>query len=285
MNRFIYFLLALIFFSCSEEELYGEDIVMRGGKIPCILVVGQSNADGRAPASTAPEWLKSNHNKFDNYAIWNRNTKTFQKYELGVIVGSDNNSDSRFSFDIFFADEYLHNHAAPLLCIKQTVGGIPISEKGRKERARWQPDVSKIAAGERQMVTELETKIKEAKAYAAKSNAELEIIAILYLQGESDAFDDERLNDFEKNFKNLISKLRELSGNSKIPIIASEILYRNDNYKRVNEILNKVAKKDKYLKVVSIKDHQSDIGDGVHFDAKALEYTGIKMYEYYLEFK
>lgn len=253
------------------------------GELPIIIIVGQSNAEGYAPKETAPGWMSADNYSIPNYLMWNKSRLGFDTYQLGVNVGSENNSDTRFGFDIFFAKKYLDIYGGKLLAIKQTYPGIPISEKGSKCKARWNPDATKIPNGERSMVEELLKKISEAQSYAQKNNAKLKPIAILYMQGESDAEEYIRLNDFEENFKNLICCLRNMTGVNNIPIINAEIMYRNNNYKKVNEIFRLSQKVDPYLKTIKMDQNQTSIGDNLHYDRAAFEYMGNKMFEYLYE--
>lgn len=253
--------------------------------MPCIIVVGQSNAEGFAPYHSAPNWLKSNKGKLEDYAIWNRNTKTFNTYQLGVNVGSENNDDSRLGFDVFFAQKYIDSQNQTLLCLKQTMPGIPISEKGGERKARWTSHTELIPKGERSMFVELGDKLREANAYAKQCNATLELIAILFLQGEADADIPERLNDYNRNFLDLKEDLRTLVGNPDIPFINAELMYRNDQYKFVNSMYMKENKIDKQFQTVNMSQHQTSIGDNLHYDVNAHEHIGYSMFEYYLQLK
>lgn len=281
MKGLITLLIIIHITSCSETE---HDVFPEiQGELPVIIIVGQSNAEGYASKETAPEWLSENDYSISNYLIWNKSRLGFDTYKLGVNVGSENNSDSRFGFDIFFAKKYIDNYGGKLLAIKQTYPGVPISEKGSACAARWNSDLTKIPSGERSMVNELLKKLSDAQLYAQKNKVKLIPIAILYMQGEADAEESIRLNDFEENFKNLIYYLRNMTGVDNIPIINAEIMYRNNNYKRVNEIFHLSEKVDPYLKTIKMDQNQTSIGDNLHYDRTAVEYIGNKMFEYLYE--
>lgn len=288
MNIFkiLYALSILLFLiSCSDNDDPAPNVTPVSGSIPVILVLGQSNAEGYAPYSTAPEWLSANEYKFDQYGMWNKFTRYFQSYQLGVNVGSDNNADTKFGFDIFFAKKYIEKYGGYLYCVKQTLGGTPISEKGSSNLGRWQSHTELIASGERSMVKLLESKLTSLKQFASKKKIDVNIIAVLYLQGEADADEAVRLNDYEQNFSNLVSYIRQLVGNEQVPFINAEILYRNTNCVKLNQILHSCSDKDPYLRTVSTYGHLTHIGDYLHYDAAALEYIGNTMFDYYEELK
>lgn len=281
MKGLIILLIITFIISCSNDGSYSSPKIE--GSLPVIIIVGQSNAEGYVPMEMAPEWLSSNNYKMDNYLMWNRNKLGFDTYILGTHVGSENNSDTRFGFDIFFAKKYIETYKSQLLAIKQTYPGIPISERGSQCVARWNPDVEKIPMGERRMVEELAKKISDAQLYALKNNVKLIPIAILYMQGEADAEETVRLNDFEENFKNLTYYLRNIAGVDNIPIINADIMYRNSNYKKINEIFHLIDKIDPFLKTVRMEQNQTSLGDNLHYNKDAFEYMGYKMFEYYQE--
>ncbi|MDO5837122.1 MAG: sialate O-acetylesterase [Methanobacterium sp.] len=267
------------FSSCIPEER------TEGGNlkndIPCIIVIGQSNAAGYAPQESSPFWLKHDDYMMKDYLVWNRYAKKFQPYRLGYNVGSEDNSDSHFGFDIFFAQNYIDKYEGTLLCIKQTLDGVPISEKGSSELARWNPISELIPRGERNMIQELKIKMKEADDYSLKNDFKLIPIAILLHQGEGDASEVVRLNDYEENFKKLIAYLRNEIISDTIPIINGEIFYINDNFKRINSIFHSYSQSDNKFMTVSMKEYQTSIGDNLHYDARAHEYLGKKMFEYF----
>jgi hypothetical protein len=290
--KFILTLILVVIYSCSNDNSQQTNLEEPNVDKPnpqisvsFIIVVGQSNAEGYAPYNTAPLWLSSNNYELTNYSIWNKDKKIFQKYQLGLNVGSELNSDTRFGFDIFFAKRYIEEFKEPLLCIKQTLGGIPISEKGTAQIARWQADVNLIPKGERAMVLELAQKIIEAKDYAEKNNLKLRPIAILCLQGEADAKYNERIADYKNNFSALKSYLRNLIGDNKLPFINSEIFYRDNNYKKVNSIFKELNLDDPFFKTVNTSENQTSIGDNLHYDVSAFEFIGNKMFNYYLDLK
>lgn len=285
MPRFFYFLFLILFLiSCSDDDTVS-NLTPVSGTIPVILVLGQSNADGCAPFNTAPSWLSENEYRFEQYGVWHRFAKNFQSYQLGVNVGSQNNANTNFGFDIFFAKKYIEKYGGYLYCVKQTLGGVPISEKGSSNIARWHSNTELVPLGERSMVKELTSKLTSLKKYASDKEFKVNIIAVLYLQGEADADEIVRLDDYEQNYADLVAHIRNLVGNENLPFISANILYRNSHCVRLNQILHSYSYMDANSKTVNTLEHLTHLGDGLHYDAAALEYIGNIMFDYYEELK
>jgi hypothetical protein len=248
------------------------------GVLPLILVVGQSNADGRAPQSSAPSWLNSGNGfKLDNFMMWNKTNNTFQSYQLGVNTGADDNTDTRFAADVLFAKKYLDANGGKLYCIKHTLGGIPISELGAAQAARWQPKTELItSSSERKLVDELRIKIETAIAYANANNLRLQPLAILYHQGESDATDAARLAAYPVNLQNLLSYLRGLLHNDKMLVVNFETIASYGNNAQINAIYQRINAIDLNFKTVVMTGHQEGVDD-LHYAFPALDYAAAQM--------
>ena len=281
MRRVNFIIITLVIFlilsGCSTEIINPDKLKK---EFYYIIVIGQSNAAGYAPIETAPNWLKGNNYQTDDYYVWNRTKNIFQSYQLGVNVGTEINNDNHFGFDIFFAKLFTEKYNEQLYCIKQTLDSTPISEKGSPATGRWTPSLQLIPENERSMIRELNIKLENANKFAENNNITLTPIAILLHQGESDASEKVRLNDYQTNFKLFISYLRN-SINDSIPIINGEIYYVNSNFKEVNSILHSYSELDINFMTVNMKNHQTSIGDNLHYDASAHEYLGNQMFEYY----
>ncbi|OJV86367.1 MAG: hypothetical protein BGO34_05120 [Bacteroidia bacterium 44-10] len=123
------------------------------------------------------------------------------------------------------------------------------------------------------MIQELKIKMKKAEDYSLKNKFKLIPMAILFHQGEGDASEVVRLNDYEENFKKLIGFLRNEIDDT-IPIINGEIFYINDNFKIINSIFHSYSKSDNKFMTVCMKENQTSIGDNLHYDVSAHEYMG-----------
>lgn len=256
---------------------------------PLIIIAGQSNADGRELKANAPAWLVSDDYKIPGYKMWNKSSGKFEDYEVGVNDGSYGDTPDRFSFDVYFAHQYLiDNPTKTLYAIRQTVGGIPITELGSDAGStrlyRWQPRTDLIPSGENSMCEELVSKIKDAITYCYLNSIEIMPIAVLYHQGEGDAdrASDGGVTAFPQNIKNLISWFRGLFCTPLLPFINGYIMatYSTD-YEDINAIFDNINILDAYSKTVDMTGHYTSIGDGLHYNEAALSYLGGEMYNFY----
>ena len=256
---------------------------------PLVIIAGQSNADGREYKANAPAWLVSDSYKIPGYKMWNPSTNSFEDYEVGVNDGSYGDVTDRFSFDVYFAHEYLtDNPTKTLYAIRQTVGGVPITEKGLSSSLnryyRWQPRTDLIDSGDSSMCIELVAKIKAAISYSYLNDIQLMPTAILFHQGEGDADRavDDGVTDYPQNIKNLISWFRGLFCAPSLPFINGYIMdgYSSD-YALINDVFDAINALDEYSKTVDMTGHYTDIGDGLHYDEAALSYMGGEMYTYF----
>jgi hypothetical protein len=244
-----------------------------GNSFPLWVMFGQSNTDGRAPKTSAPSWLVALNYKIEWYQVWNRITKKFQAYELGVNTGSDTNDDTKFSFDIFLAKKHYDTYGKTIYCIKHTNGGTPISEKGAASvTARFQPKTELITNGDRKMADEFIVKVNEAYTYLNAYDIKVQLLFTAFIQGESDADNALRLADYPNNLANLIYFIKGVFAAPDLPILISQIIDRNSSYTQVNTAFTNAAALDNTIHVRSTSGHQTNIGDGLHYDAAALEY-------------
>ncbi|KAA6441450.1 sialate O-acetylesterase [Dyadobacter flavalbus] len=261
----------------AKQAAIGSDVQ------PMIIVAGQSGADGRIPVANAPAWLTSNNNKIDNYMMWNRTTNAFQSYQLGVNTGALNNTATTFAFDIYFAKAWLDaNPGKKLYAIRQSAGGVPISEKGvntGNNNYRWQPKTELIVSGQLSMTNELVAKIAAVKQFCTNTRLRLYPLAVLFDQGEGDAdrAGDGAVADYPVNLANLFSFFRGLFQAPALPIFHGTIVSGNTNYNAINTAINQVDSLDPFLKAIDMSSRQTFL-DGLHYDANASEFKGQQMY-------
>lgn len=255
-----------------------------------IIVAGQSNADGRANKSEAPQWLIDMNYKIENYMMWNPIAEQFQSWELGVNTGSEDNASNQFGFDIYFAKKYLEaNPTKKLYAIKQSVGGTPISPlraSGETRAYCWTPMPELITDGGTSMCNQLLEKIRKAYTYASSNNINLTPQALLWHQGEAD-MTEVRAPYFEDNLKGLLSWMRGIWAAPALPIINGQISSYYDTEWQPTYSANKAFATlngiDSYFKTVNMEG-QAMQPDNVHFAAGGYEHLGYGMWDYYLEF-
>ncbi|MCZ2268413.1 MAG: sialate O-acetylesterase [Ignavibacteriales bacterium] len=266
----------------SIQKRASLDYTLPDGYYPLFIMLGQSNADGRVPYTSAPSFLTSNGGVIDNYMLWDKTNSKFSSYESGVNVGSDNNADTRFSFDIYFANEWLTaNPGKKMYLIKHTLGASSIIES-TGEPGVWQPKIELIVSGQRKLAEELATKVLLALNYARQNNIKLVPVAILFHQGENDALTTAGRDAYEQNLKNLISFIRGMFVAPTLPFINATIVPTAEPYAPdINSVFSTLNSLDKFMKTVDMAGHYTTI-DGVHYDEPAINYMGTSMYAKYL---
>lgn len=282
----------IIYGGMNNAYLYkrGALLNIAGSYNDLIIVAGQSNADGRANKSEAPQWLIDMNYKIDNYMMWNPIAKQFQSWELSVNTGSENNASNQFGFDIYFAKKYLEaNPTRKLYAIKQSVGGTPISPlraSGETRAYCWTPIPELITDGGISMCNQLIEKIKDAYKYASNNGIIITPQALLWHQGEAD-MTDIRASHFENNLKGLLSWMRGIWAAPALPIINGQISSYYDTEWQptysANKAFTALNNIDSYFKTVNMVG-QAMQSDNVHFAAEGYEHMGYRMWDYYLEF-
>lgn len=259
--------------------------------VPLIIVAGQSNADGRASYTTAPQWLKDANYKLNNFMMWNADSNTFQVYDVlnnngaDSGEGSDGSGKDHFAFDPFFAKAYLDEYGGTLYAVRQTLGGIGIESQPTTppRNYTWQPKINNIVPGCNSMCLELLDKLVKAKEWANNNGLVLLPIAILWHQGENDAT-EERVTLYKQNLSNLISWIRGIFSAPALPFINAFIQNDyNTYYQQINSIFVEMNGEDYYMRTVDMEGHYTSIGDGLHYDSAALQYMGEQMFEKYKE--
>lgn len=282
----------VVYGGMNNAYLYkrGALLNITGNHDDLIIVAGQSNADGRANKSEAPQWLIDMNYKIENYMMWNPIAEQFQSWELGVNTGSEDNASNQFGFDIYFAKKYLEaNPTKKLYAIKQSVGGTPISPlraSGETRAYCWTPMPELITDGGTSMCNQLLEKVRKAYLYASRNNINLAPQALLWHQGEAD-MTDTRAPYFEDNLKGLFSWMRGIWAAPALPIINGQISSHYDTEWQPTYSANKAFAAlngiDPYFKTVNMED-QAIQPDNVHFAAEGYEHMGYGMWSYYLEF-
>lgn len=282
----------VVYGGMNNAYLYkrGALLNIAGNHDDLIIVAGQSNADGRANKSEAPQWLIDMNYKIENYMMWNPIAEQFQSWELGVNTGSEDNASNQFGFDIYFAKKYLEAYPTKkLYAIKQSVGGTPISPLRASGETRdycWTPIPELITDGGISMCNQLLEKIKKVYLYASSNNIKLTPQTLLWHQGEAD-MTEIRASYFEDNLKGLLSWMRGIWAAPALPIINGQISSYYDSEWQPTYSANKAFAAlnsiDAYFKTVNMEG-QAMQSDNVHFAAEGYEHMGYTMWDYYLEF-
>lgn len=237
-----------------------------------ILVAGQSNADGRVPQINAPAWLNQADPTILGVKMFNRNTGLFSDFKLGANTGADNNTDTRWAFDMQ-TYHLLHDYLSDdIYVIKRTKGGTPISTLAPTNGGFWEAKFELINTTPK-LLQDLENQYMLAK----KLNPDFEIRAFLWHQGESDSGNAAAILDYYQNFKNVISYVRGFTENPTLPIIFGTISHASAQYNSVIEAAQlRIASEDFFAHVVDMG--AGTLLDAYHFDATSSEFLGTSVF-------
>lgn len=276
-----------------SSSLYAKDAAKRmmpANVVPFILIVGQSNADGRCTTSDAPSWLSSTNYRIEGYNMWNNSTKQFSTFSVttnngaGTANGSTSTSNQTYSFDAYFAHSYLTQYGGQLYALKHTIGATPIHKMPTTGtvKASWNPDIKSFPSGCRPLLAELVTKLKSAREWATANGKQLFPIAILWHQGETDA-DNNDFQYYKADLENVLGYLRGCFGAQTMPILSGYINEQySASYSQINDILDTIATEDEYYKVIDMTGHFTGrTGDLVHYNEAAISYMGEQMFDDY----
>jgi len=276
-----------------SSSLYAKDAAKRmmpANVVPFILIVGQSNADGRCTTSDAPSWLSSTNYRIEGYNMWNNSTKQFSTFSVttnngaGTANGSTSTSNQTYSFDAYFAHSYLAQYGGQIYALKHTIGATPIHKMPTTGmvHASWNPNIKSFPSGCRPLLKELIDKLISAREWASNNGIALLPIAILWHQGETDG-DNNDYQYYKNDVANVWGYVRGCFGAQNIPILTG---YINEQYKaaysQINDTLDSLALEDDYLKVVDMSDHFTGrTGDLVHYNESAISFMGETMFSNY----
>ena len=235
-------------------------------KLTCLLVAGQSNTDGRAAQADAPTWLSSNNNQLDNMLVYNKVSGVFEPFRLGFNTGAENNTDTRFAYDLFVAKNIIDEYGLPIYIIKCSLGGTSIDKLVTTSPGHWDPFYEDFASNKRKMLDEFSQRFFNAVSFASSAELEFQIKACLWHQGESDNNVTAAANNYQNNFSNVITYIRGLAGNPVLPFIFGNIPDASTSYNAtIRTAQETVAAADVNTHLIDIAD--LSLFDGVHLNA------------------
>lgn len=224
--------------------------------IPFILIAGQSNAVGAAPANTVPISYKDGNYSINDYYIWNPDKKTFATFNFKNNNGMSGGNSWKFGFDPFFAESYINYYGKPIYGVKVAQGGTAIGLKDGVSFC-WNADIKMVEdAGVTSMCRRLLTTISDIKTWARDNNKVLMPLAVLWLQGETDAVYGFQ-KDYQSNCSEVFSFIRGALGCPSLPIINSPIeLNTIENRTTINNAFTAMNGIDDYFKTIDISDFE-----------------------------
>lgn len=233
-------------------------------EIDVVLLLGQSNMDGRASV----DQLDADADIQNDAIIWYTNpsfgsssnvgcsTQSWVDLEPGFSVpprtsASFDCKSNAFGPEIGFATFHDDNSDRQLAIIK-------FSEGGTNLRSDWAPDNAN------QLYAQSLTTYYDAMAGLQALGHTGILKAILWHQGESDAGFARRGGDYEELLYNLIASYRLDLGNANLPFIIGEV-FDDGRRTEILDAQNTVA--DDLRKVTIAPNNWLDTIDGTHYDA------------------
>lgn len=244
-----------------------ERFIDKNNIIPLFIVAGQSNAVGAETQDHSPEWLV--RGKLENYNMWNPQQHAFSTYNIVGNNGGENGGTSgNFGFDIYFAKKWLDTYGTPIYACKVATGGTAI---GYKQGAGycWNADIAMLKENNCISLCEVFiNRIKDIFEWGIQNNKIIVPIAILWLQGETDAVQGFQ-NDYQTNLSAVFSLLRGCLGSNTIPIINAPIERKSESARAtINAAYTAMNNLDKNFFTVNT----DDFVEGTHYNYRIWDY-------------
>jgi hypothetical protein len=263
----------------SQTDFYqrgaSPKVYVPANKKVCIIVAGQSNTDGRVPATQFPVSYLDENGKTVNYLDENgqiQNTM-YCKNSLPAALGTWTLGTNLWAYDAIVLSRLQHYLNDTVYEIKTSRGGTAIDPLGTNGGGYWTPRFENIPSGQH-LTSNFERSIRT--AITNNPNA-FDIKAFLWHQGEGDS----PVLAGKKYYQNLIEVIdyeRVVVGNPTLPFIFGSISHISSQYNEdVEAAMLKIANQDKYVYLVDMS--AGTLLDAYHFDATSSEYLGTKMYE------
>ena len=242
-------------------------------KIPCIICIGQSNADGRVPLDSLPDNIKLPLTRcMVSFRTSDGNFVPLTKQNF--LVGNK----SCFAFDLIVYNQLCNVEKQTLYVIKHTLGGTSIDKEGRSN-FHWTADYNDLDSLEQSLFYKFESQFKACKR---KYGKQLDVRAVLWHQGEGDAVNDVVAARYYENLKKLVASVRKLCRNKKLPFITGTISHQSSQYNVLIENAQKqLAEEDSHFYLVDMS--KGTLLDPYHFDAKSTVYLGESVYNLLIE--
>ena len=203
-----------LFLSCNQDrqELNYSSDLNKNKTYHVVLMAGQSNMVGLGDVKDLDNYTLPENISYFNYST-NTHLKELSNYNFGPEVGLAQRLNQGFP-DLNF------------IFIKFAIGGSSINE--------WLPSVE----------SKIERKVDFGDLYGEfykmvddiTKNHNTINLAFLWMQGETDARHESTSNDYETNFKSLISKVRNDFGDSNLPIVYGKVNPNIKNHKHLSTI-------------------------------------------------
>ena len=258
------------------------------------LMGGQSNADGRAPVSTMPQYLRdcvtAGGSKYCYWSYCHGSEWSWQKFGgklVPYLPFTDNNTTERCGFDAVVYHHIENALQERFYVVKESLGGTAIDTRcNTNSELWWYADPAWLATAAPRSGHSLTKEFLENIGLcldAIKAKGEQpDIQCIMWHQGEADR---SRGCDYAKNLRQLVEYLRaelvKITGEQKyatLPFVAGTVNRRSTQYNiAVEGALYKLEDELENFHVVDFSDCQLG-SDVLHFDAVGNETCGARMF-------
>lgn len=271
-KKFLFFLLSLLAL-IPEDVSALQSINRKSDKKPCIICIGQSNADGRVPIDSMPNYFQLPMQRC--MVSFRTDDGSFQPLSKENFLVGD---QSCFAFDLVVYHQTCHINHQPLYVIKHTKGGTSIDKEGRSNY-HWTVDYDELENLKQSLFYAFEKQFAACKKVYGKS---LDVRAVLWHQGEGDAVNDKVASRYYENLKKLVAKVRKMAGNKKLPFITGTISHRSTQYNALIEAAQRrLAAEDPHFYLVDMS--SGTLLDPYHFDARSTLHFGRSVYNLLIE--
>lgn len=251
-NRFA-FLLAIVLLKLTAFSQPINNTNKIDSNFHLYILMGQSNMAGRGEITE--EYKNENHPRVfmldkNNQWVGAHHPVHFDKSVAGVGPG--------LAFAIEMANE---NSNVKIGLIPCAVGGTPI--------AVWQPgayDKATKTFPYDEAVTRIETAMKSGM-----------VKGMLWHQGEADS-QPEKASIYLKEFSVLVDRIRSVTNNPHLPVVAGELGRYRELFQNLNGVLKKLPDTIRYSAVAS-SEGLVDKGDNTHFSSASAETLGKRFAE------
>lgn len=255
----------------SDYYIKGEAPKLERTKKLCIIGAGQSNIDGRVPASELPSYITL--------------PMSGMYYEKNSLAGQFTNNYpavSEWSFDLIMAYHIIQTIGADnFYYIKWSQGGTSIDKTGDGQ-AHWTADYEGLTENNA-LLLEFNKEILK----SIKENPDtFEIGAMIWHQGEGDrgTYSTIAAANYYTNMKKVIAFCRGITQNDCLPFILGTVSENSSQYdSTVDNAIRTIAREDPYVYLIDMKN--AVLRDSFHFNDEWSIYMGEKVFDALIDAK
>ena len=229
----------------------------------CILAAGQSNIDGRVPFVDMPAEIQRAQPIANCHYVKNSQSDAFSSLNI-----TDN-----WAFDLVTYYNIALNQ--DLYVIKWSVGGTSIDPLGDGSY-HWTADYEDLDSLSKSLLLKFETEIRN---HIASDGSQFDVRAMLWYQGEGDrgSLGTGSADRYYNNLRNMVSYIRGIVGNERLPIITGTISENSAQYDAtIHSAQERLASEDPYFVLIDMSG--APLKDSYHFNAAASVYLGQMVY-------